>query len=74
MAGIDVDKTLSSLNATETQIRTKTDVSGYSEDGGKLERTLRKTGAELGSTQRSCDVEQESNPQPPSALAGVTAH
>ena len=44
---------LETVNATEVQCRTETNVSEYSEDGGKPQWKVRKIDAEHGGTQKS---------------------
>ena len=65
---------LKTVKATEVQCRTETNVSEYSEDGGKPQWKLRKTDAEHGGTQKSRARRAGIEPTTIGALASVTAH
>ena len=83
MVGINADTTLRSFSAgtalktvkaTEVQCRTETNISEYSEDGGKQQWWLRKTDAEHGGTQKSRARRAGIEPTTIGALASVAAH
>ena len=66
--------TLLSAEEIETECRTKTKGSRYSEDGGKPQRTLQKSGAEKEDTQKSLARRAEIGTATSGVLLCVTAH